>query len=216
MFAGTEELGQDAPGRLNHWESLMEATSAAGLRQRESFSSKPGCPWRIEQITVDPSICGPKYLEFTRRLVELGKGRFTVGMPIMRGPSDMVGAIMGQTAMIFALADEPETMKKFFLKVVEAFLSVLGEQEKLVPAFHGGSCLGFYHVFCPGTSIWFKDDLSAIMSPEMYKGISGRAGATASAAATTIPRCTFIPLRSSSSTSSLPMRGSRRFRSTRT
>ena len=35
-------------------------------------------------------------------------------MPIMRGPADMVGAIMGQTEMVFALADEPDLMKEFF------------------------------------------------------------------------------------------------------
>ena len=174
MFAGTEELGQDAFWTAEPFTGIpwMEAILGCEIyANEESFSSKP---WmtsldELEKIKVDAS--NPwflKYLEFTRRLAELGKGRFTVGMPIMRGPSDMVGAIMGQTEMIFALADEPETMKTFFLKVTEAFLSVQREQKKLIPAFHGGSCLGFYHVFCPGTSIWFQEDLSAIMSPEMY------------------------------------------------
>jgi hypothetical protein len=174
MFAETEELGQDGFWTAEPFTGIpwMEAILGCEISaNEESFSSKP---WMTsleesEKITVDPA--NPwllKYLEFTQRLVELGRGRFTVGMPIMRGPSDMVGAIMGQTEMIYALADEPEKMKKFFFRVTEAFLSVLQEQQKVVPPFHGGSCLGFYHVYCPGPSIWFQDDLAAILSPEMY------------------------------------------------
>ncbi len=174
MFAETESLGQDGFWTAEPFTGIpwMEAILGCEVYANgESFSTR-SCLRSldgIESIRID--LDNPwlqKYLEFTRRLVDLGKGRFTVGMPIMRGPSDIVGAILGQTEMVFALADEPERMKTFFLKVAEAFLTVIREQKKQIPPFHGGTCLGFYHVFCPGSSIWFQDDLSAIMSPKMY------------------------------------------------
>jgi hypothetical protein len=175
MFQTAEELGQDAfwtaePFTGIPWmEAILGCDVYAG---EESFISKP---WMkslddLEKIRLDrENPWYKKYMEFTRKLVELSRGRFPIGQPIMRGPSDMVGAIMGQTEMVFAFADEPERLKEFFLKVTDVFIQVIGEQKKLVPLFHGGSSMGFYHVYCPGTSIWYQEDLSAIMSPALYR-----------------------------------------------
>ncbi len=175
MFRTSEEVGQDAfwtaePFTGIPWmEAILGCEIVAG---EESFISLPWMtsPDDMEKIAFDPG--NPwlrKYLEFTARLAGLSGGRFPVGMPIMRGPSDMTGAVLGQTEMVFALADQPEKMKKFFLKVTDLFLRVIAEQNKLIPPFHGGSALGFYHVWTPGKSIWFQEDLSAIMSPAMYR-----------------------------------------------
>jgi len=48
-----------------------------------------------------------KFLEFTDGLVELSAGRFPVGQPIMRGPSGMMGVLLGQTGMIYLMNDDP-------------------------------------------------------------------------------------------------------------
>lgn len=90
-------------------------------------------------------------------------------MPIMRGPSDMVGALMGQAEMVYALQDEPDRMKALFLKVAEIFLQVQELQRSRIQPFHGGWALGFYHVWCPGPSIWYQDDLSALLSPDLFR-----------------------------------------------
>ena len=42
-------------------------------------------------------------------------------------------------------------------------------QRRLTPPFYGGQALGFYHIWAPGTAIWFQDDLSAILSPKLYR-----------------------------------------------
>ena len=175
MFAQCEAVGQDAfwvaePFTGIPWmEAILGCQVYAG---EESFISKP---WmssldEIGGIRLDPE--NPwflKYLEFTQKLVAQSAGRFPVGMPIMRGPSDLVGAILGQTEMVLALSDSPKLMKDFFLRVSKAFIEVISSQEKLVPPFHGGSALGFYHVYCPGKGIWYQEDLSAIMSPALYR-----------------------------------------------
>lgn len=175
MFALTEELGQDAFWTAEPYTAIpwMEAMLGCEISANEaSFTSEP---WlrslnEIESITFDPT--NPwlaKYLEFTEKLVAVSKGRFPVGMPIMRGPSDMVGALMGQTEMVFALVDNPELMKQFLLKVTDIFLRVIEEQRKIAGKFHGGEAMGFYHVYCPGTCIWYQEDLSALLSPDAYR-----------------------------------------------
>lgn len=175
MYRMSVELDQDAFWVAEPFTGIpwMEAILGCEVRAgAESFISKPRKESldSLAQVRLDPE--NPwflKYLEFTKRLVELSDGRFPVGMPIMRGPSDMVGALMGQTEMVFALADEPDRMKEFFIRTAEAFLDVIRAQNALVPPFKGGSALGFYHVYCPGSSIWYQEDLSAIMSPALYR-----------------------------------------------
>jgi hypothetical protein len=153
----------------------MEAILGCAIRAgRESLTSRP---WlsspaeALEKVSFDPE--NPwlkKYLEFTTALVQQSRGRFPVGMPIMRGPTDMIGALMGQQEMVLALMlEDPAAMRRLIERVARAFLSVIEAQRRLVPDFHGGSALGFYHVWAPGPSLWFQDDLSAILSPKLYR-----------------------------------------------
>jgi hypothetical protein len=175
MYYTSVELDQDAfwvaePFTGIPWmEAILGCEVYAG---EESFVSKP---WmtslgQLDRVRLDPdNTWFQKYLEFTRSLVRLSDGRFTVGMPIMRGPADMAGALMGQTEMVLALMDERDRMKEFFLRTAEAFRAVIDAQNALIPPFLGGTALGFYHVYCPGPSIWYQEDLTSIMSPALYR-----------------------------------------------
>jgi hypothetical protein len=109
-----------------------------------------------------------KYLEFLIKLESISKGRFPIGQPIMRGPSDMVGAILGQESLVFGLIDNPDEMKSLFSKVTDAYLDVINKQYGIISDFHGGYSMGFYHVWTPGKCIWFQEDLSAFLSPKYY------------------------------------------------
>jgi DNA-binding FadR family transcriptional regulator len=177
MFQESEAIGQDGFWAGEPFTGIpwMEAILGAPIRAgRESFTSRP---WlsspaeALEKVSFDPG--NPwlaKYLEFTAALVQQSRGRFPVGMPIMRGPSDMLGALLGQQEMVLALMmEDPAVMRRLIERVARAFLSVIDAQRRLVPAFHGGTALGFYHVWAPGASIWWQDDLSAILSPKVYR-----------------------------------------------
>ena len=110
-----------------------------------------------------------KYLEFTRALVELSADRFPVGMPIMRGPSDMLGSLLGQQEMVFALMLHPEKSIKALHNLTECFMQVIQAQEDICKDFRGGRSLGFYNVWAPGKCIWYQEDLSALLSPALFK-----------------------------------------------
>jgi hypothetical protein len=177
MFQETEELAQDGfwtgePFTGIPWmEAILGCPIRSGL---ESFTSRP---WlsspaeALEQLRFDtenPWLA--KYLEFTTALVKQSRGRYPVGMPIMRGPSDMLGALLGQQEMVLALMDAgPRVMHRLIERVTRAFLAVIEAQRRLTPAFYGGCSPGFYHIWAPGPAIWFQDDLSAILSPKLYR-----------------------------------------------
>ena len=177
MFREAEELGQDGFWTGEPFTGIpwMEAILGCPIRAgRESFTSRP---WisspeeALEQVRFDPQ--NPwlgKYLEFTAALVQQSRGRYPVGMPIMRGPTDMLGALLGQQEMVLALmTTDPQAMHRLIERVTRAFLSVIEAQRRLTPPFYGGWALGFYHVWAPGPAIWFQDDLSAILSPKLYR-----------------------------------------------
>jgi DNA-binding FadR family transcriptional regulator len=177
MFRETEELGQDAfwTGEPYTGVPWMEAILGCPIRAgRDSITSRPwlsSTAEALEKVRFDPQ--NPwlaKYLEFTAALVKQSRGRYPVGMPIMRGPTDMLGALLGQQEMVMALVDsDPREMRRLIERVTRAFLSVIEAQRRLIPPFYGGQALGFYHIWAPGKAIWFQDDLSSILSPKLYR-----------------------------------------------
>ena len=110
-----------------------------------------------------------KYLEFTEMLQELGQDKFPVGQPIMRGPTDIVGTILGQTELVYAFYDHPEKITTLLHNAVDRFLEVMREQKKRIQDFYGGYAIGFYDLWCPGDCIWYQDDLNALFSPNLYE-----------------------------------------------
>ena len=176
MFREAEELGQDGFWTGEPFTGIpwMEAILGCPIRAgQESFTSKP---WlaspseALERVRFDPQ--NPwlaKCLEFTAALVAQSRGRYPVGMPIMRGPTDLLGALLGHEEVVVALKEtDPQVMHQLIEGVTRVFLAVIEAQRRLTPPFYGGSSLGFYHVWAPGTAIWFQDDLSAILSSKLY------------------------------------------------
>lgn len=174
LFQETEAVGQDGfwtAEPYNHLPWMEAILGCEVVGSPDAFVTRHllDSPEQVENIEVTPD--NPwlrKFLEFTEKLVKLSGGRFPVAQPITRGPSDMMGALLGQTEMVLAQADDPELMQRLFVKLAEIQRWILKEQKKLVPPFHGGDSLGFYHVWTPGPSVWYQEDLSAIMSPDMY------------------------------------------------
>ena len=138
----------------------------------KSFVSKPtGVKAEdIKEITFDhKNEWYLKYIEFCTKLTKLSGGRFPVAQPIMRGPSDMTGAILGQGEMLYAILRDKEMVKAIFEQVTDVFLEVINGQYQATKDFHGGYSVGFYRVWAPGKVIWFQEDLTAILSPTLYR-----------------------------------------------
>ena len=175
MFAAVDPIEQDGFWATQPYTGIPWMEGILGCEIYATASSFISRPWVQSLSEVDQIVFNPdnpwfkKYIEFLRKLAQLAAGRFPVGQPIMRGPSDMVGALLGQSEMIYAIMDEPDKMKRLFEKVTRIFLEMMKHHYEIVPEFKGGYSLGFYPVWAPGKCIWFQEDLSAILSPDFYR-----------------------------------------------
>jgi len=125
---------------------------------------------KLDRITLqEENPWHNKFIEFTELLSHISEGRFPVGQPILRGVSDMLGALVGQGEMPFYFYDEPERMKEICRRLNNAFLQVVKKQQDSVPRFYGGYSIGLYSLWCPSKCIWFQEDLTSLLSPQIYR-----------------------------------------------
>lgn len=176
MYRDSLATGQDAFWTASPFTAIpwMEAILGCEIRASEaSFASEP---WmqdlnQIEQVIFDEAH-NPwftKYLEFVTKLTQFSQGRFPVGQPIMRGVTDMMGALRGQTRFACDLLDHPQGVQELGRKVTGIFQRVIQHHRKATKPVHDGSAMGFFHLWSPGPCIWFQEDLAALMSPTLYR-----------------------------------------------
>jgi hypothetical protein len=81
----------------------------------------------------------------------------------------MLGALLGQEAMVYAILQQPDKCAALLQQLTDAFLQVMRRHNDLIDEFHGGRSMGFYNVWTPGRCIWYQEDLSALLSPTLFK-----------------------------------------------
>ena len=152
----------------------MESFFGCGIYgNRDSMRAEPLEIKNINDLEnippLDRSPWYEKYIEFTSLLSGRSGGRYPVGQPILRGISDTIGAMVGQEELVYYFYDEPELMKRLCRNVNSVFLQVIEEQQNSIPAFLGGYSMGFYDLWCPGKCVWFQEDLTSLLSPDIYR-----------------------------------------------
>lgn len=110
-----------------------------------------------------------KYINFIDSLQHLSNGRFPVGQPILRGITDIMGALLGQSKLIYCFYDNPELIKTLCERIRNVFLKVIKQQQTRIVDFLGGYSIGFYHIWCPSSCIWIQDDITSLLSPKIYE-----------------------------------------------
>ena len=178
MFAESEAIGQDGfwtaePFTGIPWmEAILGCPIRAGPRELHlaplAGIAGRGAHERVHFDSDTPWL--KKYLEFTAALVRAGRGRFPVGMPIMRGPTDMIGALLGQQEMVLALDDGRPRPHAPAGRAGHAGLH-RGHQgpEPHHSALPRGHEPGLLPRLGAGAVDRFQDDLSAILSPRVYR-----------------------------------------------
>ena len=109
-----------------------------------------------------------KLLDLTRALVAANDGSYLVTHTLMRGPVDLLSALIGDVRMGLALYDEPEQVAEILSRVTEAFLRVARAQYALLPPFEGGWAPWMYNLWAPGTVVRLQSDSASQLSPAMY------------------------------------------------
>lgn len=110
-----------------------------------------------------------KAVEFISPLVELSKGRYPVGVTLMRGVSDLLSALYGGTDFIMRMYEAPEEVETVVGELTEYWIAFGRHLLQHVPSFNGGTGSFFYSVWTPGRTIWLQEDAAALLSPDLYE-----------------------------------------------
>ncbi len=114
------------------------------------------------------------YREFLRQMRSRLDDRFPVtANTLLRGPSDLVAAVMGVQETCIGWIDQPELMAKLLRVCTDAHLTVIEAGYKLLAPFEGGPAEGGYisgwGIWAPGPVVRMQADHSTLVSAEMYE-----------------------------------------------
>lgn len=109
-----------------------------------------------------------KLLEFADFLSANSKGNYLVSNTLMRGPSDMVEALIGGDNLCTGIYEHPTEIHKLMTICSDLFADMSKAQLDRTPAFQGGYC-NYFGIWASGKSMRTQDDASALVSPAHYK-----------------------------------------------
>ncbi len=147
-----------------------------------------GCPILADRSTgsiraeLPPAFAGPldleefdpcspwmrKAVEFIDRMAERSAGRWPVGTTRMRGIADLIAALYGADAFVYAMMDKPDEIKDLCRKLTDFWIAFGRLQLDHIPAFHGGVGSFYYNMWAPAGTVWHQEDAAALLSPPLY------------------------------------------------
>jgi hypothetical protein len=86
----------------------------------------------------------------------------------MRGPVDMLSALLGNESTVYVLEDHPEECHELLQVCTEAFIEVAVAQRNLIPPLQDGYCSAF-GLWSPGTVVRTQCDASALIGARWYE-----------------------------------------------
>ncbi|MDW7675680.1 MAG: hypothetical protein SCK28_14220 [Bacillota bacterium] len=174
MYQETLSVKQDLTLVASPYTGIPWMEAILGCDLIGGNSSIVAEPMNADWSEIKPIIFDPenpwvqKYMEFFGALIELSAGRFPVGQPILRGPSDMMSCIRGHQQYAIDFLMYPEESMVLQDQVTNMYIQFIKHQQKMLMDFPGGTGFGFYSLWCPGETIWFQEDASALLSPKIY------------------------------------------------
>jgi hypothetical protein len=108
-----------------------------------------------------------KLLEFTHLLANYSQNRFPLSTPLLRGPVDMLAALVGTENLALAAYDIPEKVQQLAYQCAEVYIAVAKAQLGIMPPFFGGYSQQ-QHLWAPGSTIMTQQDAALFFTPKNY------------------------------------------------
>lgn len=121
----------------------------------------------LDYIKISDNPWIKKYSEFLKYLASEFPDD-AIGQSILRGPMDVLCALVGESETIYNLYDEPEFTKKSLGKLSEVFNEFLRVQIANTPEYYGGYGIGQMYMWTPGTTCRIQEDAMALITPNHY------------------------------------------------
>ncbi len=122
----------------------------------------------IDSISIKENPWIRKYGEFLNYLASEYPD-YAIGQSILRGPLDVLCALVGDTETIYNLYDEPEFTLEALNKLSDVHNEFLRVQFSETPMYRDGYAMGVMNMWTPGTSCRIQEDAMALITPEHYE-----------------------------------------------
>jgi hypothetical protein len=106
---------------------------------------------------------------FIRALAESSSGRFPVAGPFLRGPADVVAALLGTERLCFEFHDHPQQIHRLARLCAEAWVEAARLIYKHIPPYHDGYVDAGRWLYAPGPSAYSSEDATALLSARVYR-----------------------------------------------
>jgi hypothetical protein len=106
--------------------------------------------------------------EMLEALAAQSAGRFPLATTRLRGVADLLSALYGPDALVYAMFDKADEITRVAHRVTDAFIQCAQLQLERIPPFHGGSGSFYYHAWMPPGTVWHQEDAAALLSPDLY------------------------------------------------
>jgi hypothetical protein len=106
---------------------------------------------------------------FVRALVKRFAPHFPVAGPFLRGPADVLAAMIGTERLCYAFRDQPHEVHRLAKICAEAWIKVSRQISASIPSWHGGYVMGGRWVCAPEPCTYSSEDITAIFSPDTYR-----------------------------------------------
>ncbi len=110
-----------------------------------------------------------KLLQVIQAVVAQANGRYAVSLSHLRGPSDVLVALLGSQSMFYTFFDQPERIHRLAGQAAAVWQQVAQAQTALVPAYRGGYAVRQFGLWAPQRAAWLQDDTSGMISLGQYR-----------------------------------------------
>lgn len=93
---------------------------------------------------------------------------YPIGQSILRGPLDVICAMVGDIETIYNFYDKPKFVKEGLSIIANVFNEFVRVQNIYTPKYQDGYVIGQYHIWSPGTVCRIQEDAMALINPEQY------------------------------------------------
>jgi hypothetical protein len=98
-----------------------------------------------------------------------GSGRYPVAGLFLRGPADVVAALLGTERMCYAFYDDPQQVQRLARLAAEAWIEVTRLIYQEIPRFHGGYVDPGRWLYAPAQCAYSSEDACALLSSSLYR-----------------------------------------------
>jgi hypothetical protein len=140
--------------------------------QAQSVWAEPALAKGMPLETFEPRWCQEwldAALRFVNALIAKCSPFYPVAGPFLRGPADIIAAMIGTDRLCYELIDNPSQIHRLARISTEAWVKVSRQIIPLIPPWMGGYVFGARWIYAPDHSTYCSEDTTVLLSPAAYR-----------------------------------------------